>query len=176
MEIRKVVVGTLDENCYILVHEGKCLVIDPGDQFYTIESQIGENSLIGILITHRHPDHIGALEKLAKTYSAPIYDKRNLKEGRYEIGDFKFEVIYTPGHTEDSITFAFYEYNFMFTGDFIFKNSVGRTDLPTGDMEEMKKSISKIKDYSDRYHIYPGHGDSSTLKDEKENNPFLLRY
>ena len=173
MEIRKIVVGYLKENCYILVHNDKCIVIDPGDEFYKIEKVMNSSRLVGILITHRHEDHIGALEKLAKSYSAPIYDIRNLKEQKYDLEGFKFEVIYTKGHTNDSITFAFYEYNFMFTGDFLFKNSIGRTDLPTGDIEEMRKSIEKIKNYSDRYHIYPGHGESSTLLDEKNNNPFF---
>lgn len=173
MEVRKIKVGYLQTNCYILVESGKCLIIDPGDQFYSIEEQIKGNELIGILVTHRHPDHIGALEKFVKTYNVPVYDRSNLSEGKQEVGPFNFEVIYTPGHTSDSITFLFYQYNFMFVGDFIFLNSIGRTDMPTGDSNQMKQSIEKISEYSDRIRIYPGHGDSTSLGDEKLNNPFF---
>ena len=61
----------------------------------------------------------------------------------------------------------------MFTGDFLFQNSIGRTDMPTGNMNQMKESLEKIKEYSDRIRIYPGHGDTTNLGDEKQDNPFL---
>lgn len=173
MEVRKIKVGYLQTNCYILIEQGSCLIIDPGDQYYSIESQIGHNQILGVLITHHHPDHIGALEQIQKTYNPEIFEKNNLTEGKYEIGPFRFEVINTPGHTSDSITFFFYDYNFMFTGDFLFKNSIGRTDMPTGNMDQMKESLEKIKEYSDRIRIYPGHGDTTNLGDEKQDNPFL---
>lgn len=176
MEVRKIKVGYMQTNCYILVHEGKCLVIDPGDQFYSIQEQIGNNKLLAILVTHRHVDHIGALNQLAREYNAPIYDRSNLQEGKVDLDVFHFDVLFTPGHTSDSVTFIFSEYNFMFTGDFLFKNSIGRTDLPTGDMEVMKTSINKILEYSDRYRVYPGHGEATSLRDEKDNNPFLNNY
>lgn len=173
MEVRKIKVGYLQTNCYILIEQGSCLIIDPGDQYYSIESQIGHNQILGVLITHRHPDHIGALEQIQKTYNPKIFEKNNLTEGKYEIGPFRFEVINTPGHTSDSVTFFFYDYNFMFTGDFLFQNSIGRTDMPTGNMNQMKESLEKIKEYSDRIRIYPGHGDTTNLGDEKHDNPFL---
>lgn len=173
MEVRKIKVGYLQTNCYILIQNGNCIVIDPGDQYYSIEDQMGDNNLVAILITHRHPDHIGALDKLRETYNAPVYDISNLEERRYIIADFEFQVIYTKGHTDDSISFYFYNYNFMFTGDFLFYHSIGRTDLETGNMDEMKRSILKIKEYSDRIKVYPGHGESTNLGEEKENNPFF---
>ncbi len=173
MEVRKIKVGYLQTNCYILIEQGSCLIIDPGDQYYSIESQIGHNQILGVLITHRHSDHIGALEQIQKTYNPKIFEKNNLTEGKYEIGPFRFEVINTPGHTSDSVTFFFYDYNFMFTGDFLFQNSIGRTDMPTGNMNQMKESLEKIKEYSDRIRIYPGHGDTTNLGDEKQDNPFL---
>ena len=173
MQVRIIKVGNLQTNCYILVKDGNCLVVDPGDQFYSIDTQIGTNKLLGILITHRHSDHIGALDELENTYRVPVYDFNSTEEKKYEIGPFKFEVIRNPGHSSDSISFFFYEYNFMFAGDFIFKNSIGRTDLPTGSNEDMKNSLVKIYDYSDRIRIYPGHGDTTVLGIEKENNPFF---
>lgn len=173
MEVRKIKVGYLETNCYILVEQDSCLIIDPGDQYYSIENQIDHKNILGILITHRHSDHIGALDQLVKTYNPKVFDKSNLPEGEYEIGPFRFEVIYTEGHTSDSITFYFYEYNFMFTGDFLFHHSIGRTDMPTGSMDDMKKSIEKIKEYSDRIRVYPGHGEPTVLGEEKLNNPFF---
>lgn len=173
MQIRIIKVGSLQTNCYILVKDGNCIVIDPGDQFYSIEHQIGDNKLVAILITHRHPDHIGALDKFEKEYHVPVYDRSNLEEKKYEMFGFNFEVIYTPGHTSDSISFYFYEYNFMFPGDFIFKGTIGRTDMPTGSNEEMMNSIRKISEYSDRIRIYPGHGDMTNLGEEKDKNPFF---
>lgn len=173
MQIRIIKVGNLQTNCYVLVKDGNCIVIDPGDQFYSIEHQIGDNKLVAILITHRHPDHIGALEKLSREYGVPVFDRANLEEKQYDITGFRFEVIYTPGHTDDSISFYFYEYNFMFSGDFIFKGTIGRTDLPTGSIPDMRKSIAKIKDYSDRIRVYPGHGDMTELGVEKDTNPFF---
>lgn len=173
MEIRKIKVGYLQTNCYILVENGQCLVIDPGDQFYSIMNQIGDNKVIGILVTHHHDDHVGALERLKNETNAPVFDIHNLSEGRHEIEQFRFEVIYTKGHTDDSISFYFHEYNFMFSGDFLFNRSIGRTDLPTGSMDEMKQSIEKIKNYSDRIRVYPGHGDATNLGEEKQYNPFF---
>ena len=79
------------------------------------------------------------------------------------MGNFNFEVIYTPGHKEDAITFYFKDYNAMFTGDFIFKDAIGRTDLPGGNMESMIESLNKIKSYNKDIIIYPGHGDKTTL-------------
>lgn len=173
MQVRIIQVGYLDTNCYILVQNGLCLVIDPGDEFYSIEKQIGKNKLVGILLTHRHEDHIGALKQLVSSYPVTIYDASNLEEKKYDIEGFHFEVIYTKGHTSDSISFWFYEYNFMFTGDFIFKGTIGRTDLPTGSIEEMKNSIEKIKEYSDQIRIYPGHGEATKLGIEKQSNPYF---
>ena len=173
MQVRIIKVGNLQTNCYIIIKNGYCMIVDPGDQFYSIQEQIGDNKLVGVLITHRHPDHIGALAKFVQEYGIPVYDRSNLEEKKYEINEFKFEVIYTPGHTNDSICFYFYEYNFMFVGDFIFKSTIGRTDLPTGSNTDMNNSINKIINYSDRIKVYPGHGDETNLGVEKDTNPFF---
>ena len=105
--------------------------------------------------------------------SVKIFKKSNLEEKEYTVGSFKFKCIYTPGHSKDSVTFYFKENNTMFIGDFIFKDSIGRTDLPGGDSKEMEKSIEKIKKYDPTIRIYPGHDEESTLGDEFKNNPFL---
>ena len=173
MNVEIVKLGRLETNCYILDYNGEILVIDPGDDFYILKRYLMERKVIGVLVTHNHPDHIGALSSLVDAFKVPVYDKNNLQEGRFEIGPFHFEVIYTPGHTSDSVTYYFRDYNFMFSGDFLFKGTVGRMDLDTGSVEEMKKSLAKIYDYSDRIKVYPGHGDTTTLGEEKRNNQYF---
>lgn len=169
MDIKILEVGYLKENCYVLNKNGKCLIIDPGDEYEKIIANI-DCEIIGILLTHHHFDHIGALSFFK---DIPVYDFLNLKEGKHKIDDFLLEVIYTPGHTSDSVTYYFYKDNVMFTGDFLFKNCIGRTDLETGSNFDMKKSIEKIKQYDDNIIVYPGHGIFTTLNDEKEKNIYL---
>ena len=173
MDIKTVVTGYLDENCYLLIKNGTCLVIDPGDDYNDIKKEIGDNKVLGVLITHSHFDHIGALRNFLVKRSIKIFKKSNLEEKEYSIGDFKFNVIHTPGHSKDSVTFYFEEDNVMFCGDFIFNESIGRCDLPGGSEAEMKESIKKILEYPDDIKLYPGHNSNTTLGYERENNPFL---
>ena len=170
MEIKTVVVGPLNTNCYILKKNNDVLVIDPGDEYQKIISEIGDNIVIGVLITHNHFDHVGALSFFDKKL---IYNNSNLEEKEYTLSNFNFEVIYTPGHTNDSVSYYFKEENSLFCGDFIFYESIGRCDLPTGDFNKMKESINKIKKYPKNIKIYPGHDISTTLIHEIENNIYF---
>lgn len=172
MKIKRLITGNLEENCYILIKENNCLVVDPGDDFYKIKDEIKDLNTLAILITHHHFDHVGALEEILEYKNVKIYDY-NLEEKEYIINNFKFEIIKTPGHTSDSVTFYFKEENVMFTGDFIFKGTIGRTDLPTGNMKVMESSIEKIKKYDKNITFYPGHGENTTLEDEINNNYFF---
>ncbi len=172
MKIEIVKTGYLEENCYILIKNSKCLIIDPGDDFENIEKVSSKYEILAILITHNHFDHVGALKEFISKYNPIIYDRNNLKEKEYKIDCFKFYVIYTPGHTMDSISYYFEEEKSIFVGDFIFKESIGRTDLG-GDNNEMIKSINKIKKYPKNITIYPGHGETTTLEQEINNNPYI---
>ena len=160
MKINRVVVGPLETNCYILSIDNKCLVIDPGDEYTKIKEIIGNKEVVGVIITHYHFDHIGALDNFDKTL---ILDRNNLKEKEYNLGSFIFEIIYTPGHKEDSITLYFKDEKVMFTGDFIFKGAIGRMDLPGGNEKDMMNSLEKIKKYDKNIKIYPGHGEYTYL-------------
>lgn len=173
MEIKTIITGVLDENCYVLINNKECLVIDPGDDYPKIKEVVGNNKVLGVLITHSHFDHIGALRNFLTKRSIKIFKKSSLTEGKYTIGNFNFECLYTPGHSKDSVSFYFKDEKAMFVGDFIFKESVGRSDLPGGDINELKESLEKIKKYDDDITLYPGHGEKTTLKYEKENNEFL---
>ena len=174
MKIDVVQVGRLQCNCYLLDIDGKVLVIDPGDEFDKIMKAIGNRCVVGIIITHYHFDHIGALDKMVEQYKVHVYDKNNMNEGINQIDKFKFEVIYTPGHKEDAITIYFKESKCMFCGDFIFRDSVGRCDLPGGDISKMIESISKIKKYDKNIDVYSGHGEKTTLEYEMNNNMYFL--
>lgn len=170
MIIRKLVLGPLSTNCYLIIKDNDCLIVDPAYDFDTIKKEINGLNLLGILVTHYHFDHIGALNELKQKYNVQVYDY-NTKEINVE--NFDFEIISTKGHTSDSVTFYFNKENIMFVGDFIFKETIGRTDLETGNMLEMQKSIDMIKKYDDNIIIYPGHSESTTLGYEKNNNIYL---
>ena len=157
MEIIKVVTGVLEENCYVLKIDDNCLVVDPGDDYEKIKKVIGNSKVLGVLVTHSHFDHIGALRNFLKKRHTKIFKKSNLEEKEYVIGDFKFDAISTPGHSKDSVSFYFKDDGVMFVGDFIFKDSIGRCDLPGGNVDEMNKSILKIKKYPKNTRLYPGH-------------------
>lgn len=171
MEIKTIKVVFLQTNCYILTLNDKCLIIDPGDEADKIIKNI-DKDVIGILITHYHFDHIGALNSLKDKYKCSIYDIYNCKSNM-EVGPFKFETIITKGHKDDCITYYFKDNQMMFVGDFIFKGSIGRCDLEGGNYDEMLKSIELIKKYDDDIKVYPGHGDETTLLYEKQNNPYF---
>ena len=170
MNLEIVKVGPLKTNCYILSINNDVLVIDPGDEYNKIKKAIGNRNVNGVIVTHNHFDQIGALN-----YFDSIYDYNNLKEGINKIGNFAFEVIYTPGHTNDSICLYFKDNNKMFVGDFIFKDGIGRIDLG-GNINDMIKSLHKISNYDKNTYIYPGHGDFSKLGIELEKIKKHLKF
>lgn len=170
MNLEVVKVGLLETNCYILSIDNNVIVIDPGDEYDKIKKVIKNKNVIGVIVTHNHFDHIGALN-----YFDNIYDYNNLKEGINKIGKFTFEVINTPGHTDDSICLYFKEDNIMFVGDFIFENGIGRTDLG-GNINDMVNSLKKISKYNRNIIIYPGHGNFSKLGLELDKIKRYLKF
>jgi glyoxylase-like metal-dependent hydrolase (beta-lactamase superfamily II) len=168
MKINKVEVGILQTNCYVLNKNNETLIIDPGDEYEKIMKYVDGN-IVGIIITHHHFDHVGALSYFK---DIKVYDISNLKEGINNISSFKFEMIKTPGHTSDLISILID--NNLFCGDFIFKGTIGRYDLETSSITDMKNSINKILKYDDDIVIYPGHGDITTLKEERNNIKYYL--
>jgi len=176
MKIEMIKVGKLRCNCYILSIDNDVLVIDPGDEADKISELIGNRKVLGIIITHHHPDHDGAVTKLSQKYNCMVYDRYNLVEGINKILPFIFEVIYTPGHKEDLITLYFEEDKVMFCGDFIFKDSIGRCDLHGSSIKDMSTSLLKIKNYDRDVTIYPGHGVNTTLGYEIDNNVYFNEF
>lgn len=173
MNIKVVVVGDLKTNCYILEKGNNAIVIDPGANGDKIISNI-EKKVIGIVITHSHDDHTGAMMDIMSKYNCPIFNGNNMADGKHNIENFSFEVIHTPGHMDDSITLYFKEDNIMFVGDFIFKGGIGRTDLAGASPYDMKQSIEKILTYPKETILYPGHYNKTTLREEENNLKYFL--
>ena len=156
MQIERIVVGALATNCYLVTCNDKTIIIDPGDEGEKIIAACENKKVVGVLITHHHFDHVTALKQIEKHFG--------IKESTMVPG-FDFEIIKTPGHTSDSLSFP--SEKVLFSGDFLFYHSIGRTDLETGDDKEMQESLEKIKTYPDDITVYPGHGKSTTLGEEK---------
>jgi hydroxyacylglutathione hydrolase len=185
------------ENCYLITNLdfGTCLIVDPGSDPSVIVREIELRNLkaIGILITHGHHDHVGALGELANCLRVPvalheldipltkrahnyaavmarIFMRRIMPENFLEftknnlLGFKGLEIIHTPGHTPGSLCFKID--GFMFTGDTLLFKSVGRTDIPGGDLKRLKQSISKLfENFKDATLILPGHGDAWAFTD-----------
>lgn len=199
----KLVVGSFETNCYLAgdVDSLECAVIDPGAEPEKIINRIRAGRLIPkmILLTHSHFDHTGAVNDLKEKFKIPLlmhkddmktidqsvefalrfgmhsgkcYPDELLKDGdMIRIDKYALQVMETPGHTPGGLSFlAEYE---IFVGDILFKNGVGRTDLPGGNAAALKKSLLKIIQLDDNLKILAGHGDETTVKEEKKNNPFL---
>lgn len=165
MNIKILKLGPLETNCYILNIENDYIVIDPADNINEITHSIKGN-LKAILITHYHFDHIGCLKELSNQYHVPIYD-HNHQNQNLKINKFQFKIIPLPGHKEDLVGFLFE--NKLFSGDFIFKGTIGRYDLPGGNLKEMQSSIKTILNNYTNLEIYPGHGEPTTLQKERNN-------
>lgn len=159
LKIENLVLGRLRTNCYIVKKNNKCIIIDPGDEAEKIIEACKGYEVEEILVTHHHWDHILALKEIEEQY--------HLKHNVFLKKSFSYEIIKTPGHASDSLTFYFKDEKVMFTEDFLFFHTIGRCDLETSSIEDMKKSLEEIKKYPDDIKIYPGHGRGSVLGEEK---------
>lgn len=188
LKIRRLVTGTLESNGYIVYGEGgsNCFIIDPG---YEPESYIQQLETLGlkvagILLTHHHYDHVGAVRDIADKYKCPVYLHKNdcdiygeqvdiplEDEMEISIGNEVIRVIHTPGHTEGSVCYYAGKCKLVFTGDTIFNVDLGRTDLEDGSPEKMIRSVANIiSKWSNDITIYPGHGDPATMEYVRAHN------
>lgn len=177
--------------------------VDPADQGASIYEALKNRgfSVAAILLTHGHFDHIWGAEKLRECSGAKIYAMEAekvlcqdayvnvsaqagrkctikpdewLQDGqKLTLADISIEVIATPGHTIGSCCFYVEEAGFLLAGDTLFQASVGRTDLPTGSMSKLVRSIKdKLFVLPEETKVYPGHGDATSIKEEKLYNPY----
>ena len=180
-------------------------IIDPGDETAVITKAVEELGLDikYILLTHGHVDHLAEVQRLKDKFNAEflmheadsfLVQRASTQAGMYglsnpgnpepnrylsegdtiSVGELKIEIFHTPGHSPGSITY-FVE-DKLFVGDLIFAGSIGRTDLPGGNYEQLIQSVeTKIFTKPDKAEIYPGHGPSTTVGGEKATNPFFNR-
>jgi len=187
MKIKRFILGLLEANGYIIYQkEGStCYIIDPGakaDGFLEAMTQMNLNCK-GILLTHHHSDHVGGVEKIHKALDCPVYIHREdmdmykrpaapIENGdTFDLDGETISVVHTPGHTKGSVCFYAEKSKLAFTGDTIFNVDLGRTDLVDGDETQMEQSIRDVIDrWSNEITIYPGHGDSCTMKKVRSIN------
>ncbi len=186
--------GAYQTNCYILWGAGSdsCIVIDPGYEPDTVLLQAKKlgKTIEAILLTHGHFDHVGGVREVAeqtgcKVYlcsedlavphrftAGPLYYTDTYGEGdRLNLANLILQVLHTPGHTPGSVCLLCEDK--MFSGDTLFQNSCGRTDLPGGSFVQILQSLKKLRTLETDYAVYPGHGPSTTLLAEKKYNPYM---
>jgi hydroxyacylglutathione hydrolase len=207
MDVRMFTVGPVAENSYIFRRDGsdRALIVDPGEQPDRLLGAIDALgiTLEGILLTHTHFDHVGAVAPVAKATGAEVWvplaeafvladinsylpwpefgpfeswDAEHTLEGgeRLELAGFEIDVISTPGHSPGHVTFSLPDEGAIFSGDVLFEGSVGRTDLPGGDWPTLLESIrTLVEDLPPETAVYPGHMGLTSLGAERRSNPFL---
>ena len=203
MERLTIQVGLYEVNCSILSESGKAWIVDPGHEADRIASLLEKKGLApaAILLTHAHFDHIGAVPGLLEKFPGlPVYIGENdvavishpmnqlppdyppikKPEKLKAIGQAdsiegldQLEVIETPGHTPGGACYYLPKEKLLLSGDTLFAGSVGRTDLPGGDMATLVESLKKLTLLPDDTLVIPGHGPHTTIGAEKRSNPFL---
>ena len=197
MNIKTLLVGPLQVNFYIATINDSSFIIDPGADCDLIINCVNDNKLDinAILLTHAHVDHCSAVYDLVSTLNVPvILNKEDV--GLYNspanslppyyppltkhidttesFENSCFSIIYTPGHSMGSVCFYFKEENVLFSGDTLFCESIGRTDLPGGDYNTLIKSVkNKLFKLPGKTLVYPGHGPSTKIDHEINYNPFV---
>lgn len=197
MEIMRFSLGNLKSNCYILSEADKAIIIDPGYESDDVIRYIIKQNLTleAIYITHGHFDHVGGVKQLKDQFNctvyAPIKDKiwmgkSSYNQLGYEIpvdtwvkdGDtfeaigLLFTIYETPGHSEGSTVLSVD--HILFSGDTLFYQSIGRTDIPLSDPQAIYRSVKRIYQLFDEdIMVYPGHGRTTDIGHEKKFNPFV---
>jgi hydroxyacylglutathione hydrolase len=200
-------VGPMAENTYLFRRDGsdRALIVDPGDEPDKLLGAIEALgvTLEGILLTHTHFDHVGAVAPVARATGVEVwvpekeafvladinsfvgwpgvgpfesYDAEHTLAGgeRLELAGFEIDVILTPGHSPGHVTFSIPDEDAIFSGDVLFQGSVGRTDLPGGDWGTLLESLRSLVDaLPAETTVYPGHMGITNLGAERATNPFL---
>lgn len=200
MQIETFTVGMLSTNCYVVscADTNEAIIIDPGLDFLSEAKPItdyiekGQLKIKYVVNTHGHSDHIKGDAFFQEKFNVPVcihsfdaYFLETLKMAKssaihlledgslINFGNETLKVLHTPGHTRGCICLT--SEHLVFSGDTLFAGSIGRTDFPEGSMSDMSCSLDKIKQLPDILLVYPGHGATSIIGEEKRINPFLTR-
>lgn len=201
LKVKRFIAGPIDENTFLVYDELslEAIIIDPGAKLEELDKYVEDRGLkpIAILLTHGHADHWLGAEYYREKYNLEIYVSKKEK-GLLEDPALNFskDLIYqdrilkaehffsatdslplglklmeTPGHSPGSVCFM--ADDFILSGDTIFKQGVGRWDLPGGGLHALINSVAKVLSLPDNKTIYPGHGPETDLEFERKNNPFV---
>jgi len=196
MNLKYKPMGIYQTNCYIVEIDSKEIIIDPG---VGATEWVLENvsNPVAILNTHGHFDHIWSNQELKEKLNIPLYAPKDdvfmieddpLEKGTpscsvdvavesekiFDVQGIHFQFLHFPGHTPGCS--AIIVENVLFSGDFIFKGSIGRVDFPYSNPQDMRQSIVKFLKYNNNWTIYPGHGESTTMDEAKAMLPSWLSY
>lgn len=203
MQIKTFVSVDFPENCYAVHCDDGIFLVDPGEYTAELESYIKENALNirYIFLTHMHFDHIRATTKIksecpqakivihsldAEFINIPqknlsayfgfeveeiIVDIICIDYDKLKMGNTEIQVLHTPGHTPGGACFIVDDA--IFSGDTLFEGSCGRTDFPGGDSAIMANSLKKLKNLEGDYWVFPGHGNATTLNNERRYNLYM---
>jgi hydroxyacylglutathione hydrolase len=207
MDVRMFTVGPVAENTFIVRRDSssRALIVDPGDEPDKLLGAVEALgvTLDGILLTHTHFDHVGAVAPVARATGAEVwvpeseafvladinrfvpwpgigpfesYDAEHTLKGgeRLDLAGFEIDVLSTPGHSPGHVTFSLADEQAIFSGDVLFQQSIGRTDLPGGDHATLLESIrTLVETLPAETTVYPGHMGITSLGAERATNPFL---
>ncbi len=181
---------------------GEAIIVDPGAEAEKILDSVKELKVVGIVATHGHIDHVGQVGRLKKEFEVPFFMNPldnflindeiwqgfgsyigavscpepdiHLKEGHeIKVGTLKFKVLHTPGHTPGLCCLFEESRKVLIAGDLLFKGSVGRWDLPGGNLEDLKKSVKRVlSELPPDTLVICGHYDETTISQERAFNPF----
>ncbi len=198
MFINVMQLGPYGTNCYVFGDEqaGVCALVDPGDEPKTVISQVKKTGLPlkAIFLTHGHQDHTGAVKEAKAAFpGVPVYlhdadiaasklrgslmpdvGERTVsyKDGDViPLGNLSIKVLHTPGHTPGGVTLQVEDV--LFTGDTLFRSSMGRTDFPGGSYDEIMASLRQLAALPGDFKVCPGHEGLSTLERERKNNYYM---
>ncbi len=196
MKIDTLPIGLYGENSFLLHDKGHVLFIDPGRFAKELIRHVEDGEIVdAVILTHGHEDHTGAVDDLYDVYHCPVYlhsgdfemvepshgktsyaspvyaPLTELTDGAVRIGVFDLTIYHTPGHSPGSVLIGYR--NRLFTGDTLFAGSIGRTDLWGGNDQEMMESLKRIMTLPNDLWVYPGHGEATTIGQEKKMNPYL---
>lgn len=192
-----------NSNTYAVINGDKAIIIDPSNDIKMINKSLEGKIVEAILLTHGHYDHFATLEEAIKLYKVPCCLHKEAKNKIFDLdksyskmfgcfkipeitdenfvfvrdgmtldaANMKIKVLFTPGHTNCSVIYIIDD--MMFSGDTLFKLSVGRTDLLTGDVFKQKISIDMFRHMKTDFKVYPGHDEKTTLYFEQKNNPYF---
>lgn len=199
MKINQIVSNTLSSNVYVLTEKNSSIIIDAGCTVNMVSKIVNNTKVEAIFLTHLHFDHVFYLKDYVENFNCPVYlfNSSNVNNNNFtlknmvgnfsmpqncyknlnninkiKLNNFVINCYHTPGHSFDSMCYLIE--NNLFSGDTLFSNSIGRTDLPTSNITDMKNSLEFLKTLKFN-NCYSGHGESSSWQEQQENiNYFLL--